>query len=417
MSSCFTDVVLDGERTSIRVVDGTIRGIGPDLATSGDQIIDGAGLAVIPGLVNGHGHAAMTLLRGYGDDLPLKAWLETRIWPAEARLTPEDVYWGTRLACLEMIRSGTTRCWDMYWQPAEVARAMVDAGMRATVSQVLLTTGDAPDDARPDVASDGLDRLAEFGDLVTPSLGPHAIYTVDEGALRVVAELSESRNVPVQIHLSETKREVLKCLDAYGCRPAHFLDRVGLLTPRTVLAHSVWLDEAEVELIAKRGATIVTNPASNMKLAAGATFDYPAATDAGIPIGLGTDGAASNNSLDLLQEAKILALLQKHANDDATMLPAAEAWDIVTGGDAPLLGATPLAAGAPADFCLVDQNAVELTPAALVDALIYSATGAAVQTVVIAGRVVMRDRVIEGEAEIRERATASATRIRQPEPS
>ena len=263
-----------------------------------------------------------------------------------------------------MIRSGTTRCWDMYWFQFDVARAFVDAGMRATVSQVFLSFDGAPDEARPEAAPAGLDRLAGFGPLVTPSLGPHAIYTVDEDTLRFVAGLAADRDVPVQIHLSETEGEVHDCLRDHGCRPAEYLDRVGLLTERTVLAHGVWLDDAELALVAERGATIVTNPVSNMKLAVGRAFPYPAARAAGIPVGLGTDGAASNNSLDLLGELKVLTLLQKHTAGDAAVLPASDAWAIVTGAAAPLLGGTPVAVGAPADFALVDATLTRAAPGA-----------------------------------------------------
>ncbi len=410
---CVTDVVLDGTRVAVRAVDGVIAAIGPDVtADPGAEHVAGRGLAIIPGLVNGHGHAAMTLLRGYGDDLPLMPWLETRIWPAEAQLTRDDVYWGTRLACLEMIRAGTTRFWDMYWFQFEVARAVVDSGMRATVSQVFLGFDGAPEEARPEAAPDGLDRLAEYGDRVTPSLGPHAIYTVDEPTLRFVAELATARDVPVQIHLSETEDEVRDCIAAHGCRPAEYLDRLGLLSDRTVLAHGVWFDDAELELVAARGATVVTNPASNMKLAVGRAFPYPAARAAGIAIGLGTDGAASNNSLDLFSELKLLTLLQKHTAADAAVLPAADAWAIATGATAPRLGGTPLAVGEPADFALVDVDLAEMTPAPLVDGLVYSGTGAVVQTVVVAGRVLMRDRRVDDEDEIRVRAGAAARRVR-----
>jgi 5-methylthioadenosine/S-adenosylhomocysteine deaminase len=410
---CVTDVLLDDAPVALRAVDGVIVGLGRDVTPQpGDTELAGRGQALIPGLVNGHGHAAMTLLRGHGDDLPLMPWLETRIWPAEAQLTRDDVYWGTRLACLEMIRAGTTRCWDMYWFQFDVARAFVDSGMRATVSQVFLAFDGAPDEARPEAASDGLDRLAGFGPLVTPSLGPHAIYTVDEPTLRFVAELAADRAVPVQIHLSETEDEVRDCVDAHGCRPAEYLDRIGLLTERTVLAHGVWLDAAELALVAERGATVVTNPASNMKLAVGRAFPYPAARAAGVPVGLGTDGAASNNSLDLLGELKLLALLQKHTAADAAVLPAAEAWAIVTGTAAPRLGGTPLAVGAPADFALVDVRTPELAPAPLVDGLVYAGSAAAVQTVVVAGRVLMRDRRVDGEDEIRAHATEAARRVR-----
>jgi 5-methylthioadenosine/S-adenosylhomocysteine deaminase len=413
VSLCVTDVTLDGEPVALRAVDGVITELGAEVSPlPGDDLVAGHGHAVIPGLVNGHGHAAMTLLRGYADDLPLAPWLETRIWPAESRVTREDVYWGTRLACLEMIRSGTTRFWDMYWFQFESARAVVDSGMRAAISQVFLSFEGAPDDARPEAAPEGLDRLAGFGPRVTPSLGPHAIYTVDEPTLRFIAELSATRGVPVQIHLAETEQEMHDCIDAHGCRPAEYLDRVGLLNERTVLAHGVWLDDAELELVAGRGATIVTNPASNMKLTVGRAFPYPAARAAGVPVGIGTDGAASNNSLDLLAELKVFSLLQQHTAVDASVIPAAEAFAIATGARAPHLGGTPVAAGAPADFVLVDAAAVEMTPAPLIDGLVYSGTGAVVQTVVVAGRVLMRDRQVDDEDEVLEQARRSARRIR-----
>ena len=415
MSLTVTNAVLDDASVSLRAADGLIVALGSDVKPeAGDEVLDARGLALTPGLVNGHGHAAMTLLRGYGDDLPLKEWLENRIWPAEAQLTNDDIYWGTRLACLEMIRSGTTRFWDMYWHQFDIARAVVDSGMRASVSQVFLSFPGAPAEARPEAAPEGLDRLGEFGPRVTPCLGPHAIYTVDDAVLRVVAELSETGNVPVQIHLSETEDEVTECIASRGCRPTEYLDRIGLLTPRTVLSHAVWLDDAELELIARRGATIVTNPASNMKLAVGKAFRYRAARDAGIPIGLGTDGVASNNSLDLLAELKLLALVQKHTDQDPKVLPAAEAWEIATGVAAPLLGGTPLAIGSPADFLLVDANAVEMTPSPLVDALVYSGSGAVVQTTVVDGVVLMRDRHIDDADEVVEQVQIISRRIRTP---
>jgi 5-methylthioadenosine/S-adenosylhomocysteine deaminase len=179
-----------------------------------------------------------------------------------------------------------------------------------------------------------------------------------------------------------------------------------------VVAHGVWLDDAELALVAERGATIVTNPVSNMKLAVGRAFPYPTARAAGVPIGLGTDGAASNNSLDLLAELKMFTLLQKHTAVDAAMLPAADAWAVATGADAPRLGGTHLAIGAPADFALVDASTPELAPAPLVDGLVYSGAGAAVQSVVVAGSVLMRDRRVDDEDEIRARAGAAALRVR-----
>lgn len=417
MTLTVTNAAFNDETVGLRAVGGVITELGTTVEPQpGDDVLDANGLALTPGLINGHGHAAMTLLRGFGDDLPLMEWLETRIWPAEARITADDVYWGTRLACLEMIRSGTTHFWDMYWFQFDVARAVQDSGMRATVSQVFLNFPGAPDEARPEAAPEGLDRLRSFGARVTPSLGPHAIYTVDDATLRLVADLSAAHDTSVQIHLSETEGEVTDCVATHGCRPAVYLDRLGLLTERTVLAHGNWLDDDELALVGERGSTIVTNPASNMKLAVGRAFPYARARRAGVPIGLGTDGAASNNSLDLLAELKLLTLLQKHTEVDAAVLPAPEAWAVATGAAAPVLGGTPLAVGAPADFLLVDHTSVEMAPAPLVDALVYSGSGAVVNTTVVDGVILMRHRQIPDEAEVRAQAGTAARRIREDTP-
>jgi 5-methylthioadenosine/S-adenosylhomocysteine deaminase len=405
MALTITNAMLDGTRVGLRAVDGIIDALGPDVAAEpGDEALDADGAALTPALVNGHTHAAMTLFRGFGDDLPLMEWLEQRIWPAEIRLRPDDVYWGTRLACLEMIRTGTVRFWDMYWHQLEVARAVLDSGLRACVGQPILEFEGAPDGARPEDAAEGIASLGELGPRVQGALTPHAHYSVTESSLRLIAEISEDQQVPVHTHLSETEQEVHDCIAAHGCRPAAYLDRLGLLNERTVLAHGVWLDDEELALIAQRGATIVTNPVSNMKLAVGRAFPYPKARAAGVAVGLGTDGAGSNNSLDLLADMKILALLQKHTAIDPATVPAAEAWAIATGELAPALGGTPVAVGQPADFLLVDRDGIEMTCGPLVESLVYATSSAAVDTVVVAGRVLMRHRKIDGESEVRARA-------------
>jgi len=405
---------LDGEQVGMRVEQDRIATVGPDVQPEpGDDVLDAAGMGLLPGLVNGHTHAAMTLMRGYGDDLPLMEWLQDRIWPTEAKLTADDVYWGTRLACVEMIRSGTVRFWDMYWQPEAVARAVEDAGLRAAVA-LPLVDGLDPDrsDALRADAERTLEALAGANARVTPTLGPHAIYTVSEKSLQWVAQLSAERDVPVHIHLSETEGEVHDCVAAHGVRPAQYLDRIGLLTPRTILAHGVWLDDEELVLVGERGATVVTNPVSNLKLAVGGVFPYAKARDRGIPVGLGTDGAASNNSLDLFQDVKHLALIQKHAARDPAAMPATEAWTVATGQRAPLLGQSGLvAAGEPADFLLVRLGAPELTPGDLTANLVYAAAGSVVDTTVVAGQVLMRGGEIANEAEAREGAIASARRL------
>jgi len=408
------DARLDDELVGLRIEDDRIVALGARIEPeAGDDVLDADGMAVVPGLVNGHTHAAMTLMRGYGGDLPLMTWLQDRIFPIEAKLTADDVYWGTRLACVEMIRSGTVRFWDMYWQPEAVARAVQDAGMRASVALPLVDGLDADkSDALRADAEQSLDDLADGGPRITPTLGPHSIYLVSERSLHWIAELSSERDLRVHIHLSETEGEVQDCVAAHGVRPAPYLDRIGLLSPRTLLAHGVWLDDDELALVGERGATIVTNPVSNLKLAVGRVFPYAKARRQGIPVGLGTDGASSNNSLDLFQDMKHLALVQKHAERDPAAMPATEAWAVATGQRAPALGQPGrLAVGEPADFLLVRSDAPELTPGDLTANLVYAAAGSVVDTTVVAGRVLMRGGQIGDEADVRAGAITSARRL------
>jgi 5-methylthioadenosine/S-adenosylhomocysteine deaminase len=406
-----TGAVLDGEPVGLRCADGLIDALGPEVRPRpGDATIDAGGAPLLPPLVNGHTHAAMTLFRGSGGDLPLMPWLEEKIWPVEAKLSDEDVYWGTRLACAEMARSGTTRFWDMYWHPGAAARAVADAGLRAAVGAPLIDLdGDAA--GLRETALRSLEELAELGPAITPALAPHAIYTVSEDSLRWIGELSHEREAPVQIHLAETEQEVEDCLAAHGARPAAYLDRLGVLGERTVLAHGVWLDQEELELIAARGCTLVANPAANMKLAVGGVFPYPAARAAGAAVGLGTDGAGSNDSLDLLADLKLFALSQKHAAGDPTAIAAAEAWAVAIGAQAPLLGATGLAVGAPADFLLPRADAPELSFGDLASDLVYAAAGATVDTTVVAGEVVVRGGQVPELAEVLARARERARRL------
>jgi 5-methylthioadenosine/S-adenosylhomocysteine deaminase len=412
MSLAVTAAVLDGQPVGLRAEHGVIVEVGPGvLARPEDERLDAAGAILVPGLINGHTHAAMTLFRGYGDDLPLMQWLEEKIWPVERRLEPDDVYWGTRLACLEMVRSGTVRFWDMYWHPEAAARAVNDAGLRATVAAPLIDSG-GRSEAMRGAALRSLDELTGAGERIDAGLAPHAIYTVSEDSLRWIAELCAERDIRVQIHLSETEPEVNDCLAAHGTRPAHYLDRIGLLSPRTVLSHGVWLDDAELELIAARGATVVTNPVANLKLAVGGVFPYLRARAAGVPVGLGTDGPGSNNSLDLFADMKVFALLQKHESRDSAAVTAEETWEIATGRRAPALGAAQgLEVGQPADFLLLRAAAPELSFGELPAALVYAAAGAVVQSTVVAGRVLMRDGVVEGAEEVLERAVECARRL------
>jgi 5-methylthioadenosine/S-adenosylhomocysteine deaminase len=408
-----TGATLEGQAVGLRVEDGLIAELGPSVeGRPGDELIDAAGLLLVPPLVNGHTHAAMTLFRGFGDDLPLMEWLEKKIWPAEAKLHPDDVYWGTRLACLEMIRSGTTRFFDMYWHAGESARAVADSGLRAALSNVVI---DGLDPGRGEAMRgeviESLDRVAAGGPRVSPSVGPHAIYTVSSASLAWLAEVAAERELSLQIHLSETEKEVTDCLETHGRRPAAYLDELGLLGPRTVLAHGVWLDESELGLIAERGATVVANPAANMKLAVGGVLPYPAAARAGVAVGLGTDGVSSNSNLDMFEEVKLFALSQKHASGDPSTLPADEALAIARGLGSAVLGGTPLEPGQPADFLLLRGADPSLSVGALEADLAYAAGGSVVDTTIVAGRVLMRDRVVPGAEELVAEVRARAGRL------
>jgi 5-methylthioadenosine/S-adenosylhomocysteine deaminase len=410
VSLAVTGALLDGETVGLRVEDGLIAKLGPAAEPrAGDEVIDAEGLLLSPPMVNAHTHAAMTLFRGYGDDLPLMEWLRTKIWPVEAKLHPDDVYWGTRLACLEMIRSGTSRFFDMYWHGAEAARAVLDSGLRAAISTVMIDQLDpARGESMRDEMLESLDRVADAGPRVSPSLGPHAIYTVSPESLAWLAEVAAEREISLQIHLSETEDEVRDCLEEYGKRPAAYLDELGFLGPRTVLAHGVWLDEGELELIAAREATVVASPAANMKLAVGGVLPYPAAARAGVRLGLGTDGVSSNSNLDSFEEVKLFALSQKHASGDSSTLPADEALAIARGFRSQALGGTQLEEGQPADFLLLRGSDPELSAGDLDADLVYAAGGSVVDTTVVAGRVLMRNRVAPGAdelvAEVRSRA-------------
>lgn len=425
--------LLDGETVGLRCEDGTIVAIGPGVEPRpGEETIDAAGAPLVPALVNGHTHAAMTLFRGYGGDLPLMRWLREKVWPVEERLDADDVYWGVRLACLEMIRTGTSRFWDMYWQPAATARAVEDAGLRATIGGPVFDLDGRTAEMQATVLRD-LEALEGFGEGIGRALAPHSIYAVSEELLRWVGEQATQRGLPVHIHLSETEREVADCVEEHGVRPAFYLDRLGLLGQHTVLAHGVWLDRAELELIAERGCTIVTNPVANMKLAVGGVFPYPMAREVGVAVALGTDGAGSNDSLDLLADLKAFALIQRHAAADATVVPAPEAVAIATGARAPLISgelhqiSKPadrefdavrdggpgecLRVGAPADFLLLRRDAHEIGVGDLASDLVYAATGSVVDTTVVAGRVLMRGGVVEGAGEIVAQAAERARRL------
>lgn len=418
MSLTVTGATLDGEAVGIRVEGGRIAELGAAVEPrEGDEVIETDGAPVVPGLWNAHTHAAMTLFRGYGDDLPLMEWLEKKIWPAEAKLDADDVYWGARLACAEMIRTGTVGFWDMYWQPGATARAVADAGLRAVIGAPLIDGGDPGDDGKHEKLKSDIERSLEelkgSGETISEALAPHSIYTVSEPSLRWIGERAKDGELPIHIHLSETEKEVTDCVAAHGVRPAAYLDRCGVLGPRTMLAHGVWLDDAELELIAERGATVVTNPVANLKLAVGGVFPYPDARKRDVALGLGTDGPGSNNSLDMFEQMKFFALIQKHTAADPTVAPAGDVWRIAIGAASPLVGANgKLSVGEPADFLLLRSDVPELGLGEMTADLVYAASGTGVvDTTVVRGKVLMNGGQVGEVDEIRERVVERAKRL------
>jgi 5-methylthioadenosine/S-adenosylhomocysteine deaminase len=404
MSILITGVRLNGETKDIFIEGNRTKQIGDQLNIKADEVIAGEGKAAVPSFINGHTHAAMTLLRGYADDMPLKEWLETKIWPVEAHMTEEDVYWGTKLACLEMIKTGTTFFNDMYWHWRGTARAVEEMGIRAAISAVFIDLFDASKTKEQMALNEELYAAREaFGPRVIFTLGPHAFYTVSEEALRWCAEFARDKGVLVHFHLSETEEEVTRCLNDHGVRPVKYLESLGFLGPHLVACHCVWLDDEDMDILKDHGVRVVHNPTSNMKLAVGGVFPYLQLRERGVITALGTDGCASNNNLDMLESAKLASLLQKFHAGDPVVLPANEALEMVTSQGARAFGLESgvLKAGQWADIALVALDSPQLTPHFHLDSdLIYAANGSCVDTLICDGKILMRGRRVEGEEEI-----------------
>lgn len=413
-----TNVAADGRNVDIFIDEtGVIADIGVNIRSGNrgeaEFIIDGDGAIALPGLVNTHTHAAMTLLRGYADDMVLQDWLAQKIWPLEAHLTGSDVYWGTKLACLEMTRSGTTAFNDMYFFMEDAARAVDEAGIRAMLCYGFI---DLFDDGKREAECRATERLvtsvrAMNNPRIKAAVGPHAIYTVSPAGMKWCAEYAKEQEIGIHIHLSETEKEVNDCVAQHGKRPARLVDECGILTPKTVAAHCCWLDEAECSLLGRRGVHVSHNPASNMKLATNRAMPWQELTRAGVNVCLGTDGCASNNNLDMFEEAKIAALLQKFYWNNPTVLPAPAALAMATSSGAKALGFGngSLSPGSPADIVLVTTRTACNTPLHhAVSNLVYSCGGSAVETTICDGRVLMLDRVVPGEREILAGATKAA---------
>ncbi|WP_435094921.1 amidohydrolase [Halorubrum sp. N11] len=393
---------------------GTIVAVGEENGET--KTLDADDGLVIPGLVNAHTHASMTLLRGYADDKPLDPWLREDIWPAEAELTPDDIEAGAELGVLEMIRSGTTAFADMYFAMERVADVVDRAGLRARLGHGVVTVGKDDADARADVEESltvarDLDGAAD-GRIRTAFM-PHSLTTVGEEYLREGVAKAREAGVPTHLHANETTDEVDPIVEERDERPIAYAEDLDALGPDDFFAHGVHLDESEIERLAEAGTAIVHCPASNMKLASGMA-PVQRLRDAGVTVALGTDGAASNNDLDVFDEMRDAAMLGKLAADDASAVPAAAVVEMATAGGAEALGLPGgrIEPGAAADLAVVDLDAPHLTPVHdPVSHLAYAARGSDVRHTVCDGEILMRDRevlTLDTDA-VQERAAAAAS--------
>ena len=366
------------------------------------ETIDARDQIVLPGLINTHSHAPMVMYRGLADDLALMDWLNKYIFPAEAKtVSPELVRVGTRLAAVEMIESGTTAFADMYYFEEEIAKATVEAGLRGVLGETVIQfpVADAKTPAEALARAERFIREFKDNGLVVPAVAPHALYTNEPATLVAAAELARKYNVPLLIHFAETEDEVKIAREKYHMTPTAFLDSIHVLGPTTIGAHGVWVNDADIAILKSRGVGVAHNPESNMKLASGAApvTKYLAA---GVKLGLGTDGAASNNDLDMFEAMRQASFLAKHSTHDPTAVKAQDALDMATMGGARVLGMEKtigsLEIGKHADLITVSMSAARQTPMYdPVSHLVYVTRGDDVRNTVVNGRVLMRERQLK----------------------
>ncbi len=365
------------------------------------QTIDALGKVVMPGLINTHTHAAMVMFRGLGNDLNLMDWLQKYIFPAEAKtVSPEFVRIGTNLALLEMIQSGTTTFADMYYFEEEVAKVTKAAGMRGVLGQTVIEfpVPDAKTPADALARTEAFARQFDHDELITPSIAPHAVYTLDAKTLSAVSAMAKRLMIPIQIHLAETSAENGLSQDRHKMRPVAILDSLNFWAPTTLAAHAVWINDEEIALLKKRGVGVSNNPESNMKLSSGTApvMKYRAA---GVSTGIGTDGAASNNDLDMFEAMRQAAFQQKLVTMDPTAISAADALEMATLGGAAALGRREhlgsIEAGKLADIIIVSLAKARQQPVFdPVSQIVYASRGDDVETTIVNGRVLMRDRKV-----------------------
>ena len=415
MSILIKNVELREEKKDILIQGNRIEKIAPHITAEADQTIDATNKAVAPGFINMHTHAPMTLFRGYADDMELEKWLNEKIWPYEAKLTDEMIYWGAKLACLEMIKTGTTCFNDMYMHLAPIIQATEEMGLRGYLSAIVMdpTFQQTPAQALKQIENN-LALQSHCSDLIRITIAPHAVYTVSEEILRMVAEYARANKLLVHIHANETRTEVSNCIRAHGYSPIHWLDKIGFLGPNVILAHCLWLSDTEINILAENGANVVHNPNSNLKLASGYRFKYHEMDEKGICIGLGTDGTSSSNNLDMIDAMKTASLIGKAWRFDPTATTAKEMFHCATRNGARILGLPTgtIEEGQLADIILINLNNTAFTPNFhFTSNLVYAANGFCVDTLICNGKVLMENRQVEGEEIILQKAREMAAKL------
>ncbi|MBR3155487.1 MAG: amidohydrolase family protein [Methanobrevibacter sp.] len=390
----------ENKKQSLLIKDDLIAEISDEIDDSNaDKIIDAEGKILLPGLINTHTHLSMTLFRGLADDLSLDSWLNDHIWPMEANLNGDYCYIGALLGAVELIKSGTTTFSDMYFYMEDVARAVDDAGIRAVLSYGMIDFGDAERreaEIKENMALyDACNGMADGR--IKVFFGPHSPYTASEELLVKVRELADEHNIGIHIHVSETQKEINDSLDERGIRPFEYLEKIGFLGPDVVAAHCVWLSDEEIEIIKKHGVKVSHNPCSNMKLASGVS-PVSKLIENDICVSIGTDGASSNNNLDLIEELKTASLLQKVSTLDPKVLTSDEAIEMATIKGAEALGLDDeigsIEVGKKADIILIDTNSANMVPdsSSLSSNVIYSANGSNVDTTICNGKILMENK-------------------------
>lgn len=393
------EVVHQNRPTHILISGNRFQSLNAPADTPADIVLDCKGKAILPPFYNAHTHAAMTLLRGYADDMPLFQWLNEYIWPYEARMTSEDIYNGTRLAILEMIKSGCVFFNDMYWDIEDTMRAVEEMGIRAAVG---VTFMDRMSEEQIESNFRFIDRWTDrANERIQITVAPHAVYTVSEGLFRRCAEVARNKGLVLHTHLAETEQEVKDCIAAHGMTPVRWLESIGVLGDHVVAAHVVHVDDEEIEILRKRKVTIVHNPCSNMKLSSG-IFRAQAFSASGCHIALGTDGASSNNNLDMREEMKMAALLAKCQHTPETLsAPEVLQWGTQNAANAFGIDGGIIAEGKLADAVLVNLNNERLLPCHnLISNWVYAADSRCIDTVICDGKIVMQNGVVAGEEEI-----------------